>query len=309
MEAVEESLERVVDGHDVERQGPVEDEDVHESREQALVLERASLKEDLGQGPGRSLRDRVAPGLGPPGPDDPEAADERRQERPGRGQDDEREEDLFQGRQHGASSIRTGRRSPRRACGSFVSLPRAVVSRSAHRLPPRESSSQEATFRRMMSSPEKAWPREKAAAVWKTDLEMRAQAFVGPQAGPEPVFLAEAFTGQVQADPLVRVVEEPGERLDEEMAPFEGDPDPDVVAVRVVGLSPKDALMFGIVVAVVPDDEGEVRKQGLAEVEVPVELRPLPAVVVGDQLGHEGRRRRDGEIILEPHVPPVDRDR
>ena len=100
IEAVEEALEGVGDGHRVEGQGAVEDADVHEAGEQALAPQRAALEEDLGHGVDEPRPEVPEPVLGRAGPDDPDPADDRDEERRRRRQDQQGEYEFFRGRQH-----------------------------------------------------------------------------------------------------------------------------------------------------------------------------------------------------------------
>ena len=107
------------------------DEDMHETREQPLVFERAPLRQDLGQGLPHPPPDLVESGVGTSGTDDPVAPDEGMEESGGGREDDDPEYELFPKRQHHPSSwIRSGRRCLGRADGSLASpvAPRAARS-------------------------------------------------------------------------------------------------------------------------------------------------------------------------------------
>ena len=100
MEAVEETLQGVVDAHRVERERAVEDEGVHEARGRALTAEGAPLEKDLDEGPAEPPPKAGEPVLGPSGQDDPQPAEEGREKGGGRERDEQNEEDLLCGRQH-----------------------------------------------------------------------------------------------------------------------------------------------------------------------------------------------------------------
>ena len=95
IEAVEESFQRMVEGHGIERERAIEDEDMHKTGEEPLVLERASLQKDLGQGLPHLPPDLVETWVGASGPDDPVASDEGMEESGGGREDDEAENEFF----------------------------------------------------------------------------------------------------------------------------------------------------------------------------------------------------------------------
>ncbi|MGA2586508.1 MAG: hypothetical protein ABSF88_05745 [Candidatus Aminicenantales bacterium] len=101
----EKSLERMVDRHRVERQGAIKNTNVHETREQPLVFQRTALEDDPAQGLDDAFRYMIKPVFGPAGADDSLTAVKRCQEKSGRRQDDQEENDFFRNRKHRDPSI------------------------------------------------------------------------------------------------------------------------------------------------------------------------------------------------------------
>ena len=77
---------------------------MHETGEEPLVLERASLQKDLGQDIPHPSPDLVETWVGASGPDDPVASDEGMEESGGGREDDEAENEFFPKRQQDPSS-------------------------------------------------------------------------------------------------------------------------------------------------------------------------------------------------------------
>jgi hypothetical protein len=114
IEAVDKPLQRMIEGHGVEGEGAVKNENMHEACEDTLSTDGAPLEEDLDEGIDGPAEDSASPLLRLPSSQNLEAEINRIEKRGHGHQDEEGEQDFFAGRQHGGLLfIKKGRRFPR----------------------------------------------------------------------------------------------------------------------------------------------------------------------------------------------------
>lgn len=104
---------------------------------------------------------------------------------------------------------------------------------------------------------------------------------------------------------LIGMVKKPCEWLDINILENKGQTQSPVIAVEEKRLISSNALIIGIMVAVMAQNEDKVLESEMPQGEMPVEPSPLMTIIMGDELGHE--RSVPGEIndVLKPEIPSV----
>jgi hypothetical protein len=105
--------------------------------------------------------------------------------------------------------------------------------------------------------------------------------------------------------PLIGVVEKPCEGFDIEWPLSEGKPESKIVSVEKIGASVTCALIIGIVVAVMPQDESQIFYWVILEGEMPIKLCPFVSVIVCDKLGEKRGVFGNKNKVAKSKIPPV----
>ena len=105
--------------------------------------------------------------------------------------------------------------------------------------------------------------------------------------------------------PLVGMMEKPGKGFQIKISSFEGDTESNIISVEKIGFSIQNALVVGIMIAVMSDDEDKIFQEFLAEGKMPIELCSPLSVIMGHQLSVQNRIRCEENDVFKSEVPSV----
>jgi hypothetical protein len=104
---------------------------------------------------------------------------------------------------------------------------------------------------------------------------------------------------------VVGVEEYPGEGFDIKITDLKREPESGIVTVEIVGKAFESALVVGVMIRVMAQNEDEIFERIEPQGEVPVEFCPLAAIIVGNQLGEKGNIFGEEDTILKAKCPSI----